>query len=69
MTQQSKPKTLTVEVGGTYRDFAAGDYLNAIDAVTCYFISERETSDIDLAASLRQYAAYLERLAGIEVKA
>lgn len=51
---------LTVDVGDQSCEFAIGDFLTALDAVTKYFQSERETRDEDLVAALRMYADHVE---------
>ena len=48
------PTKLSVTIGEPERDYAIGDYLNAIDEITCYFAAHRDSAQI--AAALRLYA-------------
>lgn len=52
--------SLNVPVGDSAQGYSIGDYLNAVDAVTCYFQAQRQQRDIDLAAALRMYADNIE---------
>lgn len=52
----NEPLTIQVEVGDNSHDYSIGDYLNAIDAVTCYYDQFREQSPQQMAAALRLYA-------------
>ena len=49
---------LTIDVGEQARTFATGDYINAIDEVTCYFVNDRQPFDV--AAALRLYADHVD---------
>ena len=52
----TKEQTITIPVGVEMLTFSLGDYLNAIDAVTCYFQAKRECTDEGLVRALRLYA-------------
>ena len=49
---------LTIDVGEPARTFAMGDYLNAIDELTCYVVEKRE--EFDVAGALRMYADHVD---------
>ena len=51
-----KHTQLMVDVGVEARTFAAGDFLNAIDEVVCYFEASREITEGEIARALRMYA-------------
>ena len=55
-----EPKKIEVEVGVEMQDFAIGDYLNAINAITCYFQAERMVTEDSLVDALRLYANHVE---------
>jgi hypothetical protein len=50
----------SVDVGDDARTFGIGDYLNAVDDLTCYFREFRDIEDKDYANALRLYANYVE---------
>ena len=56
----TKEQTITIPVGVEMLTFSLGDYLNAINAVTCYFQAQRECTDEGLASALRLYAESLD---------
>ena len=60
MKRAIEPNEITVGVGVEMQDFAAGDYLNAINEVTCYFQAKRLATEDELAAALRLYAQHVE---------
>ena len=49
---------IKIDVGEPARTFAMGEYLNAIDEITCYFVEKRE--EFDIAAALRMYADHVD---------
>ena len=51
---------IEVTTGFEPQDFAIGDYLNAINEVTCWFQAQRMAVEEDLATALRLYAKVLE---------
>jgi len=60
MKRTVEPKEITVSVGVEMQDFAAGDYLNAINEVTCYFQAQRMVTEDSLVDALRLYAKHVE---------
>ena len=60
MQRNLEPKEIAVVVGVEMQDFAGGDYLNAIDEVTCYFQAQRDIGDDEIATALRMYAKHVE---------
>ena len=56
-----KQRTTRVPIDGEWsRDYATGDYLNAIDDISCAFEHHREITGEEMAAALRLYAAKLD---------
>ena len=49
---------IKIDVGEPARTFAMGEYLNAIDELTCYFVEKRE--EFDVAGALRLYADHFD---------
>ena len=57
-----KPRETTtyeVDVGDTCRDYQGGNYINAIDDVTCFFLGATPLTEIKICDLLR---AYIENL-------
>ena len=52
----SKKVSISIEIGEEARDYRIGDYLNAIDEITCYFHEKTEHDGKEFAAALRLYA-------------
>ena len=52
--------SLKVPIGDESRTFGVGDYLNAVDFLTCDFLARRECSEQSLANALRLYADGLD---------
>ena len=50
----------SVDVGDAGRTFGVGDYVNALDDLTCYFREFRDIEDKEYAKALRLYADYVE---------
>ena len=60
MKRAIEPKEITVIVGVEMQDFAIGDYLNAINELTCYFQAQRMVPEDEIATALRLYAKHVE---------
>jgi len=60
MKRAIEPNEITVDVGTEQQDFAIGDYLNALDEVTCYFQTKRMVTEDSLVDALRLYANHVE---------
>ena len=56
VTPTFKPVFLRVNIGIEAQDFSVGDYLNAINEVTCHFQGTRQIDDDSIASALRLYA-------------
>ena len=55
-----KAVTYAVEVGESTRDYAVGDFLNAINEICCYFSSQRSIRDDEMKAALAMYVNTME---------
>ena len=55
-----KPLTYSVDVGESARDYAVGDFLNAINEICCYFSSQRCIRDDEIKEALAMYVRTME---------
>ena len=53
-----KDETVEIKIGEPARTFAMGEYLNAIDEITCHFVDQR--ASFDVAGALRMYADHVD---------
>ena len=47
---------ISINIGDNSKDYRIGDYLNAIDELTCYFQAKTNHFNPELAAALKLYA-------------
>ena len=55
-----EPVTISVPIGESAQDYQAGNLLNAIDEVVCYFLQKSSLSPEHVAKLLKVYAESLE---------
>jgi len=57
--KDKEPLTYAVPVGESARIYRIGDYISAIDDITCYFSAKTQHSSMDFARALDIYSQHL----------